>query len=113
MVAKHTIKNGSVYAGDAEGLVDNDANSYVDMDGIYFFGLKASQDFDQIPTVYGCTFTNFEATLPAGTTITDFFKDGSDQFTTPVATGGNTVGADISKFQNWSWAAVSGSLSGF
>jgi hypothetical protein len=113
MVAKHTIKNVTAYAGNAQGLVDNDPNSNVDMDGIYFFGLKAGQDFDELPTVYPCTFTNFEVTLPAGSAVTDFFKGGSDTFATAVAAGANTVGADLTRFDGWSWAAVSGALSEF
>jgi hypothetical protein len=113
MVAKHILKNGSLYAGDAQGLVDLDPNSNVDMDGIYFFGLKAGQKFDELPTLYTCTFASLEATLPAGTSVVDFFKDGSDAFTTAVEPGSNTVGADVSSFQEWSWSAVSGSLSGF
>ncbi|MBN1158084.1 MAG: hypothetical protein JXA61_01775 [Bacteroidales bacterium] len=110
MEAKYTLLNGSVYAGDAEGLVDNDDNTWVDMDGIYFFGLAAGQDFDQIPTEYTCSFTNFEATLPDGTALTDFFKDGSDAFVTEVAAGANTVGADLTEFEGWTWAEVSGAL---
>ncbi len=113
MEAKHTIKNGTVYAGDAQGLVDLDDNSYVDMDSIYFFDIKSGQDFDELPTVYNCTFSNFEVTLPAGTSVTDFFLDGSDQFTTSVAEGANTVGADASAFENWSWTEVSGALDDF
>jgi len=113
MVAKHIIKNGSAYAGDAQGLVDLDPNSDVDMDNIYFFGIKAGQDFDELPTDYVCTFTDFEVTLPAGTAITDFFKDGSDAFVTSVAAGANTVGADVSTFHGWSWAEVSGALDDF
>lgn len=104
MVAKHTIKNGTVYAMDADGLVDNDANSYVDMMNVYFRDIKAGQDFDQIPTEYSCVFQNLQATIPDGTALADFFKDGSDAFTTSVAAGANTVGADMSKFQGWSWA---------
>lgn len=113
MVAKHILKNGSIKAGNAEGLVDNDANSNVDMDGMYFFDLADGQDFDQIPTDYTCTFTNFQATLPSGTVLTDFFKDGSDAFTTQVNAGANTVGADASKFSTWSWAALAGELTDF
>ncbi len=118
MVAKHTIKNGTVYAGNAQGIADlDDANnasdSYVDIDKVYFFGLKAGQDFDSVPTYYNCTFSNMEATIPAGTTLTDFFKDGSSAFTTSVNAGANTVGADASAFTGWSWTAVSGSLNGF
>ena len=96
MVAKHFLKNGSIYAGNAQGLVDLDPNSNVDIDSVYFFGLKSGQDFDELPTDYPCTFTNFEATLPTGTVVTDFFKDGSDAFVTVVESGANTVGADAS-----------------
>ncbi|MDT8402482.1 MAG: hypothetical protein RQ743_12370, partial [Bacteroidales bacterium] len=116
MEDKYTLKNVSAYAGaDTKGLVDNDDNTWVDMENIYFFGMDPTigQSFDQIPTVYTCTFTNFEATIPAGSALTDFFLDGSDAFTTAVAAGQNTVGADKSAFDGWSWAAVSGSLSNF
>jgi hypothetical protein len=113
MVAKHTLMNGTAYAGDAQGLVDLDDNSDVDMMNIYFFGLGEDQDFDQIPTEYVCTFSAFQATLPDGTVVTDYFKDGSDAFVTVVAEGENTVGADVTKFTSWSWAGVSGNLNGF
>lgn len=111
--ANYMIKNGTVKASDAAGLVDNDANTNVDMDKIYFFDLKAGQTFDQIPTEYTCTFTGFEVTLPAETAVTDFFKGGSEAFVTAVNTGNNTVGADVSKFKDWSWAAVAGELNDF
>jgi hypothetical protein len=111
MAAKHTIKNGSVYAGDAEGLVDNDANSNVDMDAIYFFGLNEGQDFDEIPTDYVCTYTDLQATIPDGFVLTDFFKGGSDAFVTAVTTP--TVGVDKTVFNNWSWAAEAGELANF
>lgn len=104
----HTITNGSVYAGAAEGLVDLDDNSIVDMSNIYFFGLTAGQDFDLKPV--GLTVANLQVTLLEGTTIADFFKDGSDAAVTSVAVGSNTVGADATVFANWSWAAVSGAL---
>ncbi len=113
MAAKHTISNASISAGDAEGLVDLDPNSYLDMNNIYFFNLKAGQDFDELPTIYSCNFTNFQVTLPSGSTLTDFFKGGSDQFTTAVNAGANTVGADKTKFTGWSWTEASGSLSDF
>lgn len=111
MVAKHIIKNGSVYAGDAEGLVDLDANSNVDMNNIYFFGIKAGQDFDQLPIDYTCTFADFQVTLPASTVIADFFKGGSDTFVTAVTL--STVGVDKSEFVGWAWADVAGELSEF
>jgi len=111
MEAAHTLKNGSVFAGAAEGLVDLDANTIVEMHNIYFFGIIAGQDFDLKPA--GLVASAFEATLPEGGVVTDYFKDGSDAFVTLVANGANTVGADVNAFQTWSWAAVSGNLSGF
>ncbi len=112
-IQNHTIKNGSVYAGNAEGLVDLDPNSNVDMNNIYFFGIKAGQDFDELPTIYTCSFANLQVTLPESTSITDFFKKGSDEFVTAVAAGQNTVGADVTKFKSWSWADVAKALADF
>lgn len=111
MEATHTIRNGSVQALNAEGLVDLDDNSLVTMTGIYFFDLAEGQDFDLVPD--GLTASNLQATIPDGYAVTDFFKEGSDAFVTEVASGANTVGADVSKFQNWSWAAVAGALDDF
>ena len=108
MVAKHIIKNGTVKADDADGLVDNDANSNLDMNNVYFFNLSDGQDFDELPTVYNCTFTDLEATLPASTVLGDFFKGGSDAFVTAVTTP--TVGANKTVFNTWSWSSVAGEL---
>lgn len=111
--AKHTIKNGSVKAEGADGLVDLDANSFVDMMNIYFFDLTNGQDFDQIPTDFACSFSAFQATIPDGDAVVDYFKDGSDAAVTVVAEGANTVGASKSEFSSWTWADVAGALADF
>jgi hypothetical protein len=111
MEARHTIINGSVKAMDAEGLVDLDDNSIVTMNNIYFFGLKAGQDFDLKPA--GLTVTDLEATLPDGALATDFFKDGSDAAVTTVAAGARSTGANVASFGNWTWTSVSGTLTDF
>ena len=108
---KPLILNGSVKAQGADGLVDNDANSHVDMSNVYFFDLTIGQDFDQLPTDYTCVFSNLQVTLPTNTLLTDFFKGGSDVFVTSVDTP--TVGADKSVFNGWSYASVSGLLTDF
>jgi hypothetical protein len=108
----YTLKNGSVSAGTAAGLVDNDPNTNVDMENIYFFNIKAGQTFDQTPTV-PVMFSNFQVTLPATTAIADFFKGTSADVTTAVAAGANTVGADKAPFAGWSWTAASGGLDSF
>lgn len=114
----HTITNGTILAGDAEGLADLDdkgpagtvGNSYVDMSNLYFLGIKEGQDFDDNPA--DLSASSFEVVLPAGTSITDFFTKGTDAFVTAVDSLANTVGADISKLDTWSWAGVSGALNG-
>jgi hypothetical protein len=109
--AGHTIKNGTIYAGEAEGLVDLDDNSRCTITGIYFFGVMEGQDFDLNPSVLTCS--NLQATLPEGAVVTDYFKGGSDAYVTLVAEGANTVGADMTKFQTWSWASASGAIDNF
>lgn len=110
MEAGHTIKNGTVVALDADGLVDLDDNSIVTLSNIYFRDVKEGQDFDLKPTQLNAS--NLQVTLPEGGVVTDYFIEGSDAFVTLVAAGANTVGADVSKFNTWSWAAVSKSLDG-
>ena len=110
---RHIIKNGSAKAGNAEGLVDLDDNSIVTMTGVYFFGLKTGQDFDELPSGGGLTASDLQVTLPDGSALTDFFKEGTSAFATVVATGANTVGVNIAPFNGWSWAEVSGALDEF
>lgn len=107
-----TLTNGSVYMDGGDGMVDNDDNTNVDMSNVYFFGLSAGQDFDQMPVV-ASSVSNLQAVIPDGEAITDYFKDGSDAFATNVAEGAQTVGADKSQFNTWSWVAVAGLLSDF
>ena len=106
--AGHVIKNGWINAGAAEGLIDLDDNSMVTLENIYFFNLADGQDVDQ--NCEACTFTVIEATLPAGLGLANFFKDGTDAFVTSVSEGANTVGADLTAFEGWSWAAVNTEL---
>lgn len=106
-----TLTNGSVKTDGADGLVDNDDNTNVDMSNIFFTDLTAGQDFDQVPTVYTCTFSAFEAVIPSGDAVTDYFMDGSDAWTTNVSAPA-AAGATISAFATWSWAHIAGEMSG-
>jgi hypothetical protein len=108
-----TLTNGTIQALDADGLVDNDANTNVNMNNVYFFDLTFGQDFDELPTSPIIPIiSNLECTLDTGV-VADYFKDGSDAFVTEVAAGANTVGADASEFNTWSWSAVAGKLTNF
>lgn len=111
----YLIKNGTVQAARATGLVDNDAKNTAadtnfDMENVYFFDIKAGQSFDEMPKFYTANVKNLQVTLPEGTAVADFFKDGSDAYTTSVERLKNTVGADLTKFTGWSWASVSKAL---
>ena len=111
MEDRHTLTNGLILAEGADGLVDLDDNSIVTMTNIYFAKVSEGQDFDLNPT--GLTASGLQATLPDGAVLTDYFKAGSDAYVTLVNDGQNTVGADVSKFQGWSWAAVSGAIGNY
>lgn len=114
----HTITNGTIFAGAAEGLADLDdkgpagtvGNSYVEMSDLYFLGIAEGQDFDDNPA--DLSASSVEVVLPSGSEVTDFFVKGTDAFVTVVDSAANTVGADISKLDSWSWAGVSGALNG-
>jgi hypothetical protein len=105
--ANHTIQNGLVIAGDAEELCDNDDNTNVNMNSIYFRNVKG-QLFHTMPTYANCTFSNFEITVENGKTVSDYFQNGFDAYATAVTENANTVGADLTEFNTWSWARIAG-----
>lgn len=111
--AGSTIKNVTANVENASGLIDFDANTDISLQNIYFTNLLAdgSQDVEEYDKyIAQGTFTssNWEVTLPDGVALTDVFKGGSNAITTVVAADANTVGADRSVFNGWSWAAVAG-----
>jgi hypothetical protein len=116
--AGHTISNATVKVQDASGLIDFDENTDVNMMNIYFMDLTYSaenmQDIEEYDlysaNTNGFASSAFEVTLPDGVALTDVFKGGSDAITTVVASGANTVGADLTQFAGWSWAAVAGAV---
>ena len=112
--AGHTIKNGTVFVGDASGLIDFDDNTDVSMSNVYFLDLKDNtqdvEGFSGYLAAGNFTSSNLEVTLPNGVTLEEVFEGGSAAITTAIAAGASTVGADLSKFNTWSWAAVAGEL---
>ncbi|NOY95872.1 MAG: hypothetical protein GXO81_05760 [Chlorobi bacterium] len=114
--AGHTIKNGTVSVEGASGLIDFDANTDVNMKDIYFFNLSADggqdvEEYDKYSAnTSGFTSSGFQVTLPSGIALTDVFKGGSDAITTVVDAGAATVGADLTQFNDWTWASVAGKL---
>jgi hypothetical protein len=119
----HTIKNGTVKGSSVAELADFRDGAEGTFENIYFFNFPSPADsegrgdFSLSGTATQGNFTdgilifnNLQVTLPAGATLTDVFKNGTDVHATTKALGQNTVGADLSKFAGWSWAAVSGEL---
>jgi hypothetical protein len=110
--AGHTLKNGTVLVGNASGLIDFDDNTDVNMMNIYFAALSAEggQDVEgyegYAANTNGFASSGFEVTLPAGIALTTVFAGGADAITSVVAEGAATVGADLTPFAGWSWAAV-------
>ncbi|TXC78917.1 hypothetical protein [Luteibaculum oceani] len=116
----HTIINGTLYADGASGLVDLDDNTDVRMSAIYFTNLSEGQDVEGYGpnaekeevgfsvNTNGYFIAGWEATLPEGKVLGDFFKQGSDQATVEVATRKN-AGAN-SAMMSWTWAGQAGML---
>lgn len=112
----HTIKNVTASVGTASGLIDFDDNTNVAMMNILFRNLTVNtQDVEGYAGYLAAgnfTSSAFEVVLPTGFTVPEIFKGGSDAITTSVTAGAETVGADLTRFATWSWAAVAGELAG-
>lgn len=112
----HTIKNATASVGTASGLIDFDDNTNVVMMNILFRDLTVNtQDVEGYAGYLAAgnfTSSAFEVILPTGFTVPEIFKGGSDAITTSVTAETATVGADLTKFATWSWAAIAGQLAG-
>jgi hypothetical protein len=119
----HTIRNGTVKGNNVAELGDFRDGAEGTFENIYFFGFGSPADTDgrgdfslsgtatQNNFADGILiFNNLQVSLPASTSLTDVFKNGTDAHATSVSVGQNTVGADLTKFSGWSWASVSGQL---
>ncbi|MBU1014370.1 MAG: hypothetical protein KKG99_15325 [Bacteroidetes bacterium] len=121
-LAAHTLKNGTIKGHPATELGDFRDGARGTFSNIYFFGFPNPADAgrgdlslsgDKTLTSFAegnLVFSNLQVTLPAGVALNTVFRNGTDVHATSVALGANTVGADLTKFTGWSWAAVSGAL---
>ncbi|MCB9225404.1 MAG: right-handed parallel beta-helix repeat-containing protein [Crocinitomicaceae bacterium] len=104
----HTFTNGGIQIGRGSELCDTDANTNVNMNNIFWFDFGSGSVFTELPTtsVAAPVFASFQADIPSGDAITDYFLLGSDAAVTNVAVGSQTVGPDKSAFNTWSWTAI-------
>lgn len=113
MSGSHTIKNGTVVASGngrvSEDLINTDANSAVSLENIFITGIASGQTINRTVDNPNVSFTDVTLDILAGTNIDDYIADG----TAPSGiTAGTTGQADVSVFNTWTWAAVSGATSG-
>lgn len=125
LMAGNTLKNGTI-----KGMVETQLGDFRDgargtFSSIYFFGfsnpaengrgdLSLSGDKTLASFAEGnLVFQNLQVTLPAGVELSSVFKSGTNAFATAVAEGTNTVGADASAFQGWTWSSAAGIIAGF
>ncbi len=104
----HTFSNGGVKVDGGSELCDTDANTNVNMNNIFWYDFESGSVFTELPTtsVVAPVFSSFEANIPAGDAITDYFLSGSDAAVTDVAVGSQTVGPTKSAFDTWTWTAI-------
>lgn len=120
----HTLRNGTVRGHPNSELGDFRDGAEALFENIYFF------DFDSPASTDGrgdfslsgdetranfangdLIFQNFEVTLADDVSdITEVFKNGTDAAVSEVSRLNNTVGADLSVFNNWTWTAQAGAL---
>lgn len=109
MAQGHKITKGSVICSDddygiiSEDIINVDNNSIVDLDNIYFTGIKAGQKINRV-TATGVTFTSIMLDVPSAE-LADHVNG-----TVPAGvTAGGTSQADVSVF-GWTWANKAGKL---
>ncbi len=109
--AGHTIQNGTIVAKDvaleriSEDLINVDDNSIVDLKNLYFTGVVTGQKINRV-TAAGVTFTGITIDVPA-----DSIPKHVNGAVPAGVTAGSTPQADVSGF-SWTWAALSGKLTG-
>lgn len=124
--AGHTVKNGTVKGNPASEFGDFRAGARGSFSNIYFFNFPAPADNNNAGrgdlSLSGdatlanfqsgiLTFSNLQATLASGVTLTTAFRNGTDVHASEVAAGANTVGVNKSAFTGWTWAAAANQLS--
>ena len=95
----HTIKNGDVYVGIGQDLINVDANSIVDLMDIYFTDITGLNQINRV-TAVGVTFNNIVLNVDS----VSAYVNG----TVPSGiTAGQTPKANTSPL-SWTWAKIAG-----
>jgi hypothetical protein len=126
--AAHTVKNGSIKGHPNSEFADFRAGARGTFSNLYFFNFPApsannnagkgdlSLSGDNTIANYAggiLNFTKMEATLADGVTLDQAFRDGTAAHASAVALKANTVGADKTAFNGWTWASAANALADF
>ncbi len=111
----HTIKNGTVVTQrpdgtPAEDLINYDVNTNVTLENIHFTNVKAGQLVNSKNRASRNTLTMSGITINV-TDVTPYISTAEPAINAFVSVG-TTGFANMTEFNGWSWAAVSGSLAG-
>lgn len=113
----HTFKNGFVVTTNGAGhLIDNDANTVVNFDGIYCKGFTAiTQSITEVftnpyTTTFGIKFANVTLDVPSASLYTYIDKAIITSNIPSGITAGTTKYADLAVFNGWSWTAIADKL---
>jgi hypothetical protein len=126
--AAHTVKNGSMKGHPSSEFADFRAGARGTFENLYFFNFPAPSANNNAGrgdlslsgdnTIANFTggilkFSKLEATLAAGVTLQQAFRNGTDVHASSVAANANTVGATKAAFTGWTWAATANALADF
>lgn len=126
--AAHTVKNGSIKGHPNSEFADFRAGARGTFENLYFFNFpapsannnagKGDLSLSGDNTIANFTggilkFSKLEATLVEGVTLQQAFRNGTDVHAATVAAKVNTVGADKSAFNSWTWASAANALADF
>ena len=122
----HTLTNGSIKGHTAAEIGDFRDGARGTFSNIYVFGFddpasNGRGDFALSGTATTDNFANSFLIFSGlqvtpyigGAALNTIFLNGVDVHASEVSMGANTVGADVSVFAGWSWAAVAGALDEF
>lgn len=127
-LAAHTVKNGSVKGHPSSEFADFRAGARGTFENLYFFNFPAPSANNNAgrgdlslsgdPTIANFSngtlkFIKLEATLAAGVTLQQAFRNGTDVHAATVDIRTNTVGANKAAFTGWTWAAAANALADF
>jgi hypothetical protein len=123
LLAGHTVKNGSIKGSTSSELGDFRDGARGSFTNIFFFGFpdpatdgrgdfSLSSGSDLTFGSDDLTFSNLNAILPTGVTLTSVFKHGTDAHAASVLTR-VSLGADLTPFATWTLTSSRGELADF